>query len=295
MEQSIELYNKITDPAQWAISLGTAFWKAKWFGCETIEDGQLLALSCACERMSPVRFKQTYHLIKGQLSMRADAMLAKFRTERGGDHEVIERTAERAAVKLIPKGKPGVVFELTWTQAQGEKYVYGDGGKFKDNWNTLEMRKKMLWARVISDGVRTLAPEVVAGIYTPEEIGDFSDASPKPSILTPKTEVVVEPPKQEKPEPKPEPKVIDVTPVTPTPTPEPPKVDDVPGLNDKGQLNVATITALMQAIPGEHQATALDAWKKKGHIKDAIGELPLKFASAILKNPSGFLKSIGIN
>ena len=34
----------------------------------------------------------------------------------------------------------------------------------------------MLWARVISEAVRTLAPEIVAGTYTPEETRDFADA-----------------------------------------------------------------------------------------------------------------------
>lgn len=33
---------------------------------------------------------------------------------------------------------------------------------------------QMLWARVVSDGVRAMAPEVVAGYYTPEEL-DESD------------------------------------------------------------------------------------------------------------------------
>jgi len=31
----------------------------------------------------------------------------------------------------------------------------------------------MLWARVCSDAVRTLCPEIVSGTYTPEEVGDF--------------------------------------------------------------------------------------------------------------------------
>lgn len=37
----------------------------------------------------------------------------------------------------------------------------------------------MLWARITSDGVRAMAPEIVAGVYVPEEIEDFdSNSSP---------------------------------------------------------------------------------------------------------------------
>lgn len=39
----------------------------------------------------------------------------------------------------------------------------------------------MLWARVTSDGVRALCPEIVAGVYTPEEIADFEPERPTQS------------------------------------------------------------------------------------------------------------------
>ena len=37
----------------------------------------------------------------------------------------------------------------------------------------------MLWARVISEAVRTVAPEIVAGTYTPEETHDFAEEAPQ--------------------------------------------------------------------------------------------------------------------
>ena len=48
-----------------------------------------------------------------------------------------------------------------------------DGKTYKDNWATPRSRMQMLWARVVSDGVRTMAPEICSGIYTPEETADI--------------------------------------------------------------------------------------------------------------------------
>ena len=44
-------------------------------------------------------------------------------------------------------------------------------------------RKKMLWARVISDGVHTMAPEVATGIYTPEELDDTTQTANQTELL----------------------------------------------------------------------------------------------------------------
>jgi hypothetical protein len=64
---------------------------------------------------------------------------------------------------------------LSWEDVQQERYIYAKDGSLKDNWATPRGRRQMLWARVISEAVRTLAPEIVAGTYTPEETHDFVD------------------------------------------------------------------------------------------------------------------------
>jgi hypothetical protein len=60
--------------------------------------------------------------------------------------------------------------------AQQEKWPFGKGKELKTNWSTPIGRQDMLWARVVSRGVRKLAPGVVCGRYTPEEISDFVPA-----------------------------------------------------------------------------------------------------------------------
>jgi hypothetical protein len=160
---------------------------------------------------------ERYHIIHGRLSMRADAMLADFRTKCSGSHKVIERTADAAEIELAIKGSKQVQrFRLTWEEAKQEPFVYVgkeasiieriQKGAWKDlmlkpKYATPRSRCQMLWARVVSDGVRAMAPEVVAGYYTPEEIDDGPEGAVPPAKQLPETTpiitgTVVEPPKQ---------------------------------------------------------------------------------------------------
>src|SRR5207253_3013162 len=49
----------------------------------------------------------------------------------------------------------------------------------KDNWKNYP--RQMLTARVISEGIRTVLPGVVAGVYTPEENQDFAPEPTRPT------------------------------------------------------------------------------------------------------------------
>jgi hypothetical protein len=54
-----------------------------------------------------------------------------------------------------------------------------DGKTFKHNW--AHRADDMLWARMVSKAVRRLCPEIVYGLYSPEETGDFSQDRGAPS------------------------------------------------------------------------------------------------------------------
>lgn len=116
--------------------------------------------------------------------MKADAMLAEF-IMLGGKHEVLARDHEKASIKLTIN-KQTQTFTLTWEEAKKEPFVYEgkeadvvaaitagktDALRLKPKYATPRSRTQMLWARVVSDGVRAMAPTVVAGYYAPEEIG----------------------------------------------------------------------------------------------------------------------------
>ena len=220
----LTIYDRFDHPGQFIEQLGKAICLSGMFGCDNASQGQVLALECASRKCPPMSLAERYHIIFGRLSMKADAMLADFRTNCGGSHRVVSRTAEKAAIELSANGETQT-FTLTWDEARQEAFVYvgkeqavidklakgkTDSLMLKAKYATPRARMQMLWARVVSDGVRTMAPEVVAGYYTPEEVGDFVAVD-----LPPVDEVV-------------EAEVVPVEPEPPTPeppTPEPPATE----------------------------------------------------------------------
>lgn len=164
--------DRIADPVHYALTIGTAMAKSGMFGLNNVESGQVVALTCLFEGISPLQYGRKYHTVQGKPSMRADAMLAEFRLN-GGKHKVVRRDSEGASVLLTTPDGESQEFSFTWEEAQQEDFVVGKDGGIKDNYAYPRKRMQMLWARVVSDGVRTLAPEIVYGIYTPEETQDF--------------------------------------------------------------------------------------------------------------------------
>jgi len=181
------VYDRAGDVAGFIREIGDAIYKSRMFGCETAAQGHVLALECAAKRLPPLALAERYHLIQGKLSMKAEAMLADFHTQLGGAHKILERSPKRAAIEITLDGTT-TTFELTWTEAMKEPFVYAGkesdvvttlaAGKreklqLKPKYATPRARMQMLWARVVSDAIRAFSPEVVAGHYTPEEVADF--------------------------------------------------------------------------------------------------------------------------
>jgi hypothetical protein len=189
-------YDKIDNVSEFVNHFGKAIFDSKMFpGCRNIAQGQVLAMACIAERVTPLKLASRYHFIGGALSMKSDVMLAEFR-QRGGDHTLIARTPDVAEVELrIGKGRGAKChrFKFTWEEAKVEAYVrMQDGKTLKENWSTPRRRMQMLWARLISDSVRVMCPEVNAGQYTPEELGGtVADTEPEPIDV--ECEVVEEP------------------------------------------------------------------------------------------------------
>ena len=147
-------------------------------------DAAIAALTCWCEGLTPVQFVRKYHMIDGKPTMKADAMLAEF-LRLGGDYEVIEKSADRAAVRLVTESGRTGTFELTWDMAQQSRDPWKKWRDkslgFKDNWATTVDRRRMLWARCVSDAIRTIDPRVNAGAYTTEEMEDVSKEKDSPA------------------------------------------------------------------------------------------------------------------
>ena len=162
-------------------TFGNYIFQSNMFGVRNPAEGFVIGITCQQEGMTLMQFKERYHLIQGQVAMKSEAMLANL-LELGGEYEVIERTPERAALKVSYK-KATFVSELKWEDAQKEDYTKGRNGQLKDNWSTPRRRMQMMWARAVSDGVRAVCPLATRGHYTPEEAIDFDE--PKVVNVTP--------------------------------------------------------------------------------------------------------------
>lgn len=178
---AITIYDKITDLPKFLGAMSDDIFKSGLIkGCSPALAG-VLALECVARKQTFLQLVQTFHVIQGRLSIRADAALAEF-NRMGGKHQLIEKTENRAAAKFTWEKKT-YDFSLTWDEAKTAPWCYGTDGKLKDNWAHPMGRKAMLWARMVSDAVRTICPSVNCGRYTPEEIADFGNADDPMVVL----------------------------------------------------------------------------------------------------------------
>lgn len=181
--REVAVYDRITNVGAFVDQLGQAIYRSAMFGCESPAQGNVLALECMARRQPPLALAERYNVIKGKLSMKADAMMAGFRAL-GGKTKVIKRDENEACIELRLDGEKER-FRFTWEEAQKEPFIYlgkesdvlakleaGKPPAIKPKYATPRSRMQMLWARVVSDAVRTMAPEVCAGTYTPEEHAD---------------------------------------------------------------------------------------------------------------------------
>ncbi len=136
-----------------------------------------LMMLCQAEDLHPIKALQRYDIIQGRVAMKTDAMLGEFQ-KRGGKVKWINHSDIECSAEFF---SPGVIDSLviTWTFDQAKKA----GLTGKDVWG--KYPRQMLKARVISEGIRMTMPEIIAGIYTPEEVQDFDTqkSPPKEKIV----------------------------------------------------------------------------------------------------------------
>lgn len=172
--QAITQGRSLTDIQQMASAVAKS---GLFGGITTTDQAMTLMLLCESEGLHPVAALRRYHIIKGRPSMRADAMQASYQAA-GGKVRWIERTAERVSAVFSHPASGDV--EVTWTMEDATRA----GLTSSNTWKAYP--RQMLTARVISEGVRTSLPGVVAGIYTPEEVADF-DSTPTVEVMEVRT------------------------------------------------------------------------------------------------------------
>jgi hypothetical protein len=167
-------------------SLSNDILKSQMFGCESPSQASILALACLVSGRDPLSLPMEYHLMKGKLTLKAEAMLGRLVRD-GGSYQVIEHSPNAAEIMIESRGRK-FHQRFTWEEAQQEPFVYTgksdvimkalregkqDTLQISFNYSTPRKRMQMLWSRVVSDGVRVVAPHVL-GAYTPEEVSDYS-------------------------------------------------------------------------------------------------------------------------
>ena len=168
--------------------------KSGMLGARNPAEGFLIVATCHQEGISFLKFRERYHVIMGQIAMKSEAMLANL-LELGGEYQIIDRNPDIASVKL-KFGKAEYVSTLKWEDIKEESYTKAKNGELKENWSTPRRRMQMMWARVVSDGVRAVCPLATRGTYTPEEVMDFDEPGKMKNITHVATDnpiVVVEP------------------------------------------------------------------------------------------------------
>lgn len=199
---AIAIYEKVDDPVGFCTSMAKTCAAAAGV---PIEQGEAVALVCLCENITPYEYRRRYHTTPFGPAMRADAMRAEFRMNHGGRYVISESSPEVADILFTDRDGNEYRSIITWEQAQKEPWPWAKGkGPFgssdpkdyvaspanlKDNWAAPLSRQNMLLARATSRGLRAFCPELVAGIYTPEEMDDIAPAAPtvvidKPQRIT---------------------------------------------------------------------------------------------------------------
>ena len=181
MKNEIQTYEKMNDlPSVQA--LGTAIATSGMFGCDKPEQGVIIALQCIAENKAPLEMAKNYHLVKGKLTKRADSMLADFKRSGGkikwGD---LKNREAQSGTFTDPDGNVyDVSYSIDDAKAAG---VYNS--KADSPWQ--KTPAAMMRARLVSETLRAIAPEIVTGVYTPEEAAQFDDVQPTQFTQTKQT------------------------------------------------------------------------------------------------------------
>jgi hypothetical protein len=140
---------------------------SKMFGFKNEAEAMAIMLLCQAEDMHPAIAMRDYHVIQGRPALKSDAMLARFQTS-GGKVNWTSYTDE--VVTGVFSHPQGGDVSISWTMEMAHRL----GFTKKENWRNYP--RAMLRARCISEGIRTVFPACVAGVYTPEEVQDFAPA-----------------------------------------------------------------------------------------------------------------------
>ena len=172
-----EFYSQACTSLDSVKQLGDWIAHSGMFGATKPEQGYVLALECIASRMTPLSWKRENHLISGNITMKSESMLSGLMNA-GWDIDWIQFDAI-AAIADFSKGVKKVRVAFTSDDAKQAGLLPAKAGS---GW--AKFPAEMLRARVISKATRMLDPRITQGRYCVEEVADFSNPAPTPTITT---------------------------------------------------------------------------------------------------------------
>ncbi len=165
--------------------------KSNFYGLTEAQAFVLMEL-CQAEGLHPIQAVRRFDIIDGKPALKAAAMQADF-LRRGGRIHWLERTsAVCSATFAHPVYQPDpLLVTVTLAELKENGVAIAKEGGLKRNYK--RHPRSMLHARVISEGVRAVDPQIVVGLYTPEEVSDF-DAPPPRSLPQIEPQPIATPP-----------------------------------------------------------------------------------------------------
>lgn len=149
---------------------------SRLFGLNSPEQALALMAIAQAEGQHPAIAARDYHIVQGRPTLKADAMLARF--QQAGGTVAWRKYSDEGVVGVFAHPAGGEV-AIEWTWEMAEKL----GFTKKDNWRNYP--RAMMRARCISEGIRTVYPACVAGIYTPEEAQDMEPRTIQAQVVEP--------------------------------------------------------------------------------------------------------------
>lgn len=150
--------------------IGRAFVASGMFGRDMDKVSKAITKIMAGQELgfAPFASMRAIHVIEGNATLSANTMAAMVKSSNRYDYDVLEKTDKvcRIAFYGMRKGKRVKlgIETFDWDEATKAKLTH------KNNWQNYP--KAMLFARCMSNGVRSFAPDVFNGVavYTPDEL-----------------------------------------------------------------------------------------------------------------------------
>ena len=253
-----------------AREIGKAVAESGMFGAKNVGQGVIIALHCLQSGMPILNYQREFHLVDGKPSKKSEAMLADF-NKLGGKHRWLKdgRDGESAELELTLGGNT-ITSVYTMAEAEAANLVKTDSGWKKNPANLLR-------ARATSNGVRMIAPEVVVGCYTPEEIADFEGGDQQPPSEYGQQ---IEPPAKRR---KKETEAAPVQPAAPVPVTESP------------QAAVTTVPPVAATVPAVSTASATPPASTVPAAPAPVAPAASAVSAEILQQISLICKEIGLD